>query len=108
MLFTYLGLPMGTTCPSMTDLMPLVTSVPRRVRAAASLLDYGSNLTLLNSVVTSLAIYAMCSIKINPKIIELLDKLRTSCVWVRKSDDGYKGSSLAAWGWFANLRAKVV
>ena len=63
---------------------------------AASLLDYGSKLTLLNSVATSLTIYAMCSIKINPKIIEHLDKLRRSCLWVRKSDDGVKGSSLAA------------
>lgn len=59
MLFTYLGLQMGTMRPSVTDLMPLVTSVQRRVPAAASLLDYGSKLMLVNSVVTSLAIYAM-------------------------------------------------
>ena len=98
MSFTYLGLPMGTTRPSVTDLMPLVTSVQRKVPAAASLLDYGSKLTLLNSVVTSLVVYAMCSIKINPKIIENLDRLRRSCLWVRKSDDGNRSSSLAAWG----------
>ena len=98
MSFTYLGMPMGTMRPSVIDLMPLVTSVQRRVLAAASLLDYGSKLTLLNSVVTSLATYAMCSTKINPKIIEHLDKLHRSCLWVRKSDDGNRSSSLAAWG----------
>src|SRR3954467_14100413 len=77
--------------------MPMVSSAQRKMPAAASLLYYGSKLTLLNSVVTSLAVYAMCSIKINPRIIEHLDKLRRSCLWVRKSDEGVKGSSLAAW-----------
>nr|XP_020160058.1 uncharacterized protein LOC109745353 [Aegilops tauschii subsp. strangulata] len=67
--FMYLGLHMGTTRPTVSDLMPMVTSVQRRIPAAASLLDYGSKLTLLNSVVTSLAVYAMCSIRLNPKII---------------------------------------
>nr|BDI54557.1 putative reverse transcriptase [Triticum aestivum]BDI54625.1 putative reverse transcriptase [Triticum aestivum] len=104
--FTYLGLPMGTTRLSVTDLMPLVISIQRRVPAAALLLDYGSKLTVLNSVVTSLAIYAMCSIKINPKIIEHLDKLHRSCLWVRKSDDGYKGNSLAAWGMVCRPKSK--
>ena len=97
---------MGTTRLTVTDLMLLVTSVQRRVPAAASLLDYGSKPTLLNSVVTSLAIYAMCSIKLNPKIIKHLDKLCRSCLWVRKSDDGYKGSSLAAWGMVCKPKSK--
>lgn len=95
--FTYLGLPMGTTRPTIMDLMPMVASVQRRVPAAASLLDYGSKLTLVNSVVTSLAIYAMCSIKLNPKIVEHLDKLRRCCLWQKKTDDGIRGNSLAAW-----------
>lgn len=95
--FTYLGLPMGTTRPSVMDLMPLVSSVQRRVPAAASLLDYGSKLTLVNSVVMSLAIYAMCSIKINPKIIDPLNKLRRCCLWQKQSDDGVRGNSLVAW-----------
>lgn len=95
--FTYLGLPLGTTRPSMTDLMPLVSSVQRRVPAATSLLDYGSKLTLVNSVVTSLAIYAMCTVKVHPKIVEHLDKLRRHCLWCKKTEDGVKGNSLAAW-----------
>ena len=74
--------------------------------AAASLLDYGSKLTLLNSVVISLVVYAMCSIKINPKIIEHLDKLRRSCLWVRRSDDGIRGSSLAAWDMVCKPKSK--
>ena len=106
--FTYLGLPMGTTRPSVTDLMPLVSSVQRKVPATASLLDYGSKLTLLNSVATSLAIYAMCSIKINPKIIEHLDKLCRSCLWVRKSDVGLRAAHWLLGIWCANPKVRVV
>jgi hypothetical protein len=97
MSFTYLGLPMGTTKPTVLDLMPLVASVERRLSTAASLLDYGSKLTLVNSVVTSLAIYAMCSVRIPPKILEHLDKLRRCCLWTKKSEDGAKANPLVAW-----------
>lgn len=95
--FTYLGLPMGTTRPSVVDLMPLVSSVQRRMPAAASLLDYGSKLTLVNLVITSLAVYAMSSVKIHPRIVDHLDKLRRSCLWKKKTKDGLKGNSLASW-----------
>lgn len=94
--FTFLGLPMGTIRPTVLDLMPLVASVERRLTTSSSLLDYGPKLTLVNSVITSLAIYAMCSIKIPPKILEHLDKLRMHCLWSKKSEDGCKSNSLAA------------
>lgn len=81
----------------MSDLMPLVASVERRISTATSLLDYGSKLTLVNSVISFLMIYAMCSIKIPPKILEHLDILRRICLWSKKSEDGYKANSLAAW-----------
>ena len=45
--FTYLGLPLGTTKPTVMDFMPLVTSVERSVSVASNLLDYGSKLTYL-------------------------------------------------------------
>ena len=95
--FTYLGMPMGTAKPTVSDLMPLVASVERRLSTAASLLDLGSKLTLVNSVVTSLAIYAMCSIRLPPKILEHLDKLRRYCLWAKETDDGQKTMSMAAW-----------
>ena len=46
--FSYLGLPMGTARPTIADLMPLVSSVERKLSTAASLLDLGSKLTLVN------------------------------------------------------------
>lgn len=95
--FTYVGLPLGTTRPTVSDLMHLVTSVERKISVTASLLDYGSKLTFVNSVLVLLAIYAMCSIKIPPQIVKHLDKLRRHCFWNKKTDDGMKHNSLAAW-----------
>jgi len=46
--FTYLGLPMGTTKPRMTDLTPLmVDRVERRLSACSSLLSYTGRLQLI-------------------------------------------------------------
>ena len=95
--FTYLGMPMGTARPTVADLMPLVASIERRLSTVASLLYLGSKLTLVNSVITSLAIYAMCSIKLPPKILEHLDKLRHYCLWAKNTDDRHKAVSLAGW-----------
>lgn len=39
----------------------------------------------------------MCSIRIPPKILEHLDKLRRYCLWAKKSEDGVKSASLASW-----------
>ena len=64
---------------------------------ALSLLSFGEKLTLVNSAVTSMLIYAMCTIKLHPKVIEHLDKLRRYCLWAKNSEDGVKNNSLAAW-----------
>ena len=39
----------------------------------------------------------MCTLKLHPKVIEHLDKLRRYCLWAKNSDDGVKNNSLAAW-----------
>jgi hypothetical protein len=62
--FTYLGLPLGTTRPSVADLMPLVSRLDKRLSGISSLMSYTGKLTLLNSVINSLPMYAMCSIKV--------------------------------------------
>ena len=72
-------------------------SVERRVSVAANLLDYGSKLTYVNSVMSSLMVYAMCSIRIPPKIVEHLDKIRRDCFSSKKTEDGMKNTSLASW-----------
>jgi retron-type reverse transcriptase len=41
--FTYLGLPMGTTKPTVEDLMPLICAVERRLSSSAIWLTYGGS-----------------------------------------------------------------
>ena len=62
--FTYLGLPLGTTRPNIQDLMPLVDRVKRRLSASSAMLNQGARLQLLNSVLSSLPIFHLCSLAI--------------------------------------------
>ena len=59
--------------------MPLVVSMERRLSTTTCLRPYGAKLTLVNSVLAS------------------LDKLRRTCLWRKKTEDGIKCNSLAAW-----------
>jgi hypothetical protein len=77
--FTYLGLPMGTTKPSIKDLSPLTDRVERRLCAMSSFLSYGDRLVLVNSVLSSLPTYFMLSLKLPPGIIEVIDRARRHC-----------------------------
>ena len=95
--FTYLGLPLGTTRPMVIELMPLVCSIERRLTATLNMISYGGKLSLLNSAITSLIIFAICTMGLPTKIIELLDKIRRKCLWIKKTDNGDKINSLASW-----------
>lgn len=95
--FTYLGLPLGTTKPTVLDMTPWVCKAEGRISAAMSLMSYAGKLALMNSLVTSLAIYPMGVLRLPPKIIEQLDKIRRQCLWKKKTDAGDKSNSLAAW-----------
>ena len=95
--FTYLGLPLGTTKPSISDMTPWICKAECKITAAMSLMSYAGKLALMNSLVTSLAIYPMGVLRLPRKIIEQLDKIRRHCLWIKKTDDGDKCNSLAAW-----------
>ena len=55
--FTYLGLPMGTSRPTIYDLLPLVDDIECHLSASSCLLNQGSRLQLLQSVLCSMPIY---------------------------------------------------
>ena len=95
--FTYLGLPLGTSKPTILDLMPLVFSVERRLTPTIAMMSYGGKLSWLNATITLLLIYAMCTLKFSTKLLEMLDKIRRRCLWTKKSEQGEKCNSLAAW-----------
>jgi retron-type reverse transcriptase len=96
--FTYLALPLGTTKPSVQDLMPLVDRIERRVSATFMLMSYSGKVSLINSLLTSIATFTMCSIQLHPKILEHIEKIRRHCLWVKKNEEGEeKCNSLVAW-----------
>lgn len=94
---TYLGLPVGTSRPTIQDLMPLICSAERRLTSTMAMMSYGGKLSWLNSTATSLLIYAMCTQKFPPKLIDVLDKIKRRCMWTQKIEQGEKCNLLAAW-----------
>jgi hypothetical protein len=94
--FTYLGLPMGTTKPQVKDYAPLIYRVERRMSASSLFLSYAGKLQLVNSVLSSLPTYYMCSLKLLVTVIEIIDKHRKNCLW-RGRDFRNKGFNLEAW-----------
>ena len=84
--FTYLGLPMGTTKPRIIDLMPLVDRMERRLTASSAMLNQGSRLQLLTSVLSSMPIYFLCTLDIPIGIIKQLERIQWQCLWHGNSD----------------------
>jgi hypothetical protein len=82
--FTYLGLPLGTTRPSVANLMPLVSRLDKRLSGISSLMLYTGKLTLLNSVINSLPMYAMCSIKVHVTMFIHFEKSGRQLLWADK------------------------
>ncbi|XP_073367667.1 uncharacterized protein [Aegilops tauschii subsp. strangulata] len=54
--FMYLGLPLGTSKPTVLNLTHWICKAERRITAAMSLMSYAGKLALMNSLVTSLTI----------------------------------------------------
>jgi hypothetical protein len=65
--FTYLGLPLGTTKPSVQDLTPLLNRVERRLGGISRFLSYDGRLIVVNSVLSALPTLYMCSLKLPPQ-----------------------------------------
>jgi hypothetical protein len=94
--FTYLGLPMGTTKPRIDDLSPIMDRVERRLSACSTWLSYSGRLQMINSAITPIVTYTLCTIKVPKGFIENIDRARKQCLW-RGSDDTAKGGNLVAW-----------
>jgi hypothetical protein len=94
--FTYLGLPMGTTKPRIDDLSPIMDRVERRLSACSTWLSYSGRLQMINSAITPIVTYTLCTIKVPKGFIENIDRARKQCLW-RGSGDTAKGGNLVAW-----------
>jgi hypothetical protein len=94
--FPYLGIPMGTTRPTIRDLSPLTDRAERRLTASASFLSYGDTLILVNPVLSSMPIHYLCTLDIPDGVVDVIDKARRNCLWRKRKDDE-KVHSLASW-----------
>lgn len=94
--FTYLGIPLGTTKPLVKDYAPLICRIERKLSAGSMYLSYSGRLQLVNSVVSSLPTYYMCTLKLPKSVMAIMDKFRKNFLW-RGSDINAKGYNMAAW-----------
>lgn len=94
--FTYLGLPLGTTKPSVTEFLPILTRIEKRMMGINKLLSYDGRLLMVNSVLSSLPTFYMCTLQLPASIIDQIDKYKKHELW-DNGDINRKGSCLVAW-----------
>jgi hypothetical protein len=70
MSFTCLGLPLGSTKPTVMELMPFVDRIERSMSATFMVMTYNGKVRAINSLLSSIDIFVMCSLSIPPKILE--------------------------------------
>jgi hypothetical protein len=79
--FTYLGLPLSNTKPTVQDCLPLAHRVERRLINTSIFLNQGGKLQLVNSVLSSLLAFYMCSIKVPIDTLNQVDKYGRHFLW---------------------------
>jgi hypothetical protein len=94
--FTYLGLPLSMNNPTIQDCLPLVDRVERRLVNTSLWLTQGGKLQMVNSVLSSLTTFYLCSIKVPITILNQVDKYMRHCLW-RGGDINAKKAPFAAW-----------
>jgi hypothetical protein len=79
--FTYLGLPMGSTKQRVEHFAPLMNRTERQLTSISSMLTYAGKLQLVNSVLSSLPTYTMCSVAVPIALLEYYDRAKRNCLW---------------------------
>jgi hypothetical protein len=106
--FTYLGLPLGTTKPSLDHFMPIVQRVEKRLYGIVEFLDYKGKLLIVKSVLASMPISFMACLDIHPSIKDQLVKYMRKKLWRKKNIEVQsKGPALIAWEKIAGQKTKV-
>jgi hypothetical protein len=95
MSFTYLGLPMGTIKLRVEHFAPLMNRVERQLTSISNMLTYAGKLQLVNSVLSSLPTYTICSISVPVEAHEYVDRARRHCMW-RNSEANAKDKPMVA------------
>ena len=87
---------MDTTKPHIEDFTPMMDRIERRLSACSTWLSYSGRLEMVNSAITPITTYAMCTIKLPKGVIDNIDRARKQCLW-RGNDAQKKGGNLVAW-----------
>lgn len=94
--FTYLGLPLGTTKPTVNEFLPILTRIEKRLMGINKMLSYDGRLLMVNSVLSSLPTFYMCTLHLPASVIEQIDKYRKHELW-DNGDINRNGSCLVSW-----------
>jgi hypothetical protein len=94
--FTYLGLPLSLTRPTVADYWPLVSRCERRWHNISNFLSQAGRLQLTNAVFTTLPTFTMCAFLLPKTVVKQIDKFRKHCLW-RGCDINNKAPPKAAW-----------
>jgi hypothetical protein len=76
--------------PIVQDGMPLVSRIEKRMVNTANFLTQGGKLELVNLVLSSMATFYMCSIKVPIEILDQIDKYIRHCSWNGGETNGRK------------------
>lgn len=79
--FTYLGLPLSITRPTVTDYWPLVNKCERRLIGISSFLNQAGRLQMTNVVLSALPTYTTCTYLLPKTVIKQIGKFRKHCLW---------------------------
>jgi hypothetical protein len=94
---TYLGLPLSNTKLRLNAFAPQIAKTDKYLSGwQTSLLNQMGRATLVNSVLDSQLVYAMCALPIPPGVIEQVDKRRRCFLW-SGSGAGSGANNLIAW-----------
>jgi hypothetical protein len=75
----------------------MVDRMERRLSAISSLLAYGGRLQLIQSCLSSMPIFFLCTLSILVGIIKQLNKIIQQCLWRKKKGECTTTQSLASW-----------
>lgn len=94
--FTYLGLPLGLSKPSIEDLEPIVSRCEKRLVSTSIYLSQAGRLELTNAVFTALPMFTMCTLLLHKTVIKQIDKYIKHGLW-RGGNISDRKPSKAAW-----------
>lgn len=78
--FTYLGLPLCLTKPTVADFWPLVSKCERRLSSISAFLSQAGRLQLTNAVFSTLLTFTMSTFLLPKTVIDQIDKFRKHCL----------------------------